>query len=389
MDFYSLAAGNSSRYFGYSQFLFLKKKVMNPDASFFEVYHLIITALAVVLFIATFITTLNLQFWWVRMFDFPRIQIIIMLGAVLVGTFVIYDFVYWWHFLVVSGIVASIIYQITKIFPYTTLAKKEVLDAGKCDQQDVIAIMVSNVLQSNRNAKALVNLVNNRKPDILLTLETNKWWQEQLKEIEKDYPNNKKVPLENRYGMHLYSKLKLDDVRVDYLIQDDIPSIEANVTLRNDRRVKIHCVHPRPPSPTEADSSVPRDAELLLTGRRLKPYQESILVFGDLNDVAWSDTTRLFQKISGLGDPRKGRGFFNTFNAHHWYLRWPLDHLFHTTDFKVVSLERLPSIGSDHFPILIKLCFDPSARLQQETPDADHEDQRQADEKIKNGEELQ
>ena len=358
---------------------------MNPDSSFYEILLLITTASAVMLFIATFITTLNLQYWWVRIFDFPRIQISLLLGVALVAALFLYDFSFWWHYLIIAGIVASIIYQATKIFPYTRLAKKEVLDAGQCDQKDVIAIMVSNVLQSNRNAQALVDLVRKRKPDILLTLETNKWWQQQLKVLEKDYPNNKKVPLENRYGMHLYSKLKLDDVRVEYLIQDDIPSVSAYATLRNDQRVKIHCLHPRPPSPTEADSSVPRDAELLLTGRRLKPDKESTLVFGDLNDVAWSGTTRLFQNISGMADPPNGRGFFNTFNAMHWYLRWPLDHLFHSTDFKIVSLERLPSIGSDHFPILVTLCFVPSARLQQDTPVADQEDRQEADEKIENG----
>ena len=358
---------------------------MNPDSVSFEITLLIVTALAVVLFIATFITTLRIDHWTVRIFDFPRIQISFLLGVVLAAILFLYDFSIWWHFLVIAGVVASILYQATKIFSYTPLAKKEVLDADDCDKQNVIAIMVSNVLMSNRNTQALIDLVRKRQPDLLLTLETDKWWQQQLEVIEKEYPFNKKIPLDNRYGMHLYSRLQLDKVQVDYLIQDDIPSIEATVTLRNRQRVKIHCVHPRPPSPTESDSSTPRDAELLLIGRRLKPSQEPTLMFGDLNDVAWSGTTRLFQKISGMADPRKGRGFFNTFNAKHWFLRWPLDHLFHSTDFKVVSLERLPSIGSDHFPILITLCFVPEARLQQQTPTADQEDRQYADEKIENG----
>ncbi|NCA86034.1 MAG: endonuclease [Clostridia bacterium] len=358
---------------------------MNPDSLLYELLLLFTSALAVVLFISTFISTLRIDHWTVRIFDYPRIQISFLLGLVLVAVILFYDFSAWWQFLVIAGLVAAVIFQATKIFPYTRLAKKEVLSHKNSDKQDVVAIMVSNVLKSNRNTQALIDLVQQRQPDLLLTLETDKWWQQQLDVIEKDYPFNKKVPLDNRYGMHLYSRLELDKVQVDYLVQDDIPSIEATVTLRNRRRIKIHCVHPRPPSPTEADTSAPRDAELLLIGRRLKPDHEPTLIFGDLNDVAWSDTTRLFQKISGMADPRKGRGFFNTFSAKHWFLRWPLDHLFHTTDFKVVSLERLPSIGSDHFPMLITLCFVPDGRSQQQTPAADADDHQRANDKIKEG----
>jgi hypothetical protein len=52
-----------------------------------------------------------------------------------------------------------------------------------------------------------------------------------------------------------------------------------------------------------------------------------------------------------------GRGFYNTFDARFPVLRWPLDHLFHDARFRLVTLERLPDIGSDHFPMLFELAL--------------------------------
>ncbi len=143
-------------------------------------------------------------------------------------------------------------------------------------------------------------------------------------------------------GMHLYSKLELSETEVKFILSDEIPSIHTRVTLASGNQVQLYCLHPKPPSPTEAKDSTLRDAELLIVGDQIKDLDESCIVMGDLNDVAWSRTTRLFQRISGLLDPRVGRHFVNTFHADYPLLRWSLDHIFHSTDFALVHMERLP-----------------------------------------------
>jgi endonuclease/exonuclease/phosphatase (EEP) superfamily protein YafD len=324
--------------------------------------------------------------WWIRAFDFPRLQISILISVIIVAAIIVFDFSKVIHFIAVALLLVSLIYQVEKIYPYTWFAKKEVMKFEDGDPTDNISILVSNVLTPNEDYHKLLEIVNRRQPDILLTLESDEKWEEALKGLEEEYKYCIKVPQDNLYGMHLYSKLKLEETEIRYLVKDDIPSIHGFVRLDDNSRIRIHCMHPRPPSPSEADTSTNRDAELLMLGRDVREQDDSVLVFGDLNDVAWSRTTRLFQQMSGLMDPRIGRGFFNTFHADYRFFRWPLDHVFHSNDFTLIDIAREKHIGSDHFPMYIKLNFERKAELEQNKPEAEEEEKDWAQDKIDDAE---
>ncbi len=351
-----------------------------------EVHQIIISVIGVVLLIPTLASLTRFDQWWIRGFDFPRLQISFLLIVEIIAFVLISSFDHVWESVLLILLVLSLLYQLVRIFPYTPFAKKTVQSFKGDDAKNHISILVSNVLTTNTSYDRLINLVNSKNPDILLTLETDKKWETELEILEEDYKYAVKIPMDNLYGMHLYSKLELQNIKIKYLIDDEIPSIHGHAILANGHPVKIHCLHPKPPSPTEDLTSTNRDAELLFVGRDVKSDQETVLVIGDLNDVAWSRTTRLFRKISGLMDPRLGRGFYNTFHTGYWIFRWPLDHVFHTPDFTLVSIARLKSIGSDHFPMYIKLNHEPRAEDFQDKPEeADEEEEVWAEEKINSG----
>jgi endonuclease/exonuclease/phosphatase (EEP) superfamily protein YafD len=313
--------------------------------------------------------------WAIRGLDFPRLQLASLAAALFVAQCILLDFSRVRGWLPAAITLACFCWQLWWILPYTRPWPNEVKATTDHAAERRLSILTSNVLTTNRHADKLIALVRQHEPDVLVTLESDQWWQDQLTPLEADMPHTMQCPLDNLYGMHVYSRLPLEEKEISFLVQEDIPSMHALLTLRTGDKVRMHFLHPAPPSPTENEESSERDAELVIVARSVAESDQPVIVTGDLNDVAWSRTTRLFRKLSGLLDPRVGRGMFNTFHVRYPFLRWPLDHLFHSQHFTVHSLERLPSIGSDHFPLLARLAYTPVKGADQEGLEADHEDQ--------------
>jgi len=328
----------------------------------------------------TFLPMTRYSHWTVRGMDFPRVQLAILASLLLLAQLCFLDLhaVFSWVLIAVTG--GCVVWQLWWVLPYTVLWPKEVLDSKKSACDATLSILTSNVLTPNRNADALIELVQQYRPDILVTLESDLWWESKLECLEADMPYTIKCPLDNLYGMHVFSRLPLLEAEVSFLVEEDVPSMHGLVQLRSGDTVRVHFLHPAPPSPTENPESEERDAELIIVARSIAESEQPVVVAGDLNDVAWSATTRLFRKISGLLDPRVGRGMFNTFHVKYPFLRWPLDHLFHSEHFTLQHIERLPSIGSDHFPLLTSLSFSPSQQLRQNGLSSDAADRKWAKE---------
>lgn len=387
-----------------------------PSSATEIVCRLLLGVASLILIFGTVIPLLPDSAWWIRIFDFPRMQIAVLIVVTLAG----YGWLHLQSGLRPSGYVLAgtmglaLGLQLFFIAPYTPLYAEQMKASMTNDGDNRMSLFIYNVLHDNRDVAALRRLIRATDPDVILLSEPTHWWLEQLEDLDTDYQYTMLAPQENHYGMLLYSRFELIDPEIRFLVEPEIPSFRVKVRLQSDQVVTLYGVHPRPPglkrkAPVaaatrgddaandaddeaentevgEREDSDLRDAELLLVAKEAAANgDEPIIVGGDFNDVAWSHSTRLFQRIGGFLDPRIGRGLYNSFDARHPVMRYPLDHVFASWHFRLVDLRRLDAIGSDHFPMLVVLDFDPNAVAPQKEPDADAGDEEEAEIAIDEG----
>ena len=346
-------------------------------------------AIGIIAVLLTLFPFVAADFWWIRMFDYPHLQLTLFTLIALLIYFFRFDIRSWRDYTFIVLLAGCFVFQVGKIYPYTALASYQIENNEHVKRERTISVFISNVLQKNEEHQMVLDEVLTKNADILIFTETNERWRKNLSSAVQSYgyTNKAEIPLDNTYGMLLYSKLKLIDPEVKFLLEDSIPSIHSKVQLPSNEIIELHVIHPTPPMPPHDASSTDRDAQMMLVAKMAKNSQYPVIVAGDFNDVAWSESTSLFQSVSGLLDPRKGRGFFNTFNAKNWVMRWPLDHMFVSEEFRVMDIERGHKVGSDHFPLFVQLSLETEIAEEQKLEPPTQEELKEANKQIEKEEE--
>jgi endonuclease/exonuclease/phosphatase (EEP) superfamily protein YafD len=310
------------------------------------------------------------SYWVFCVLEYPRLQKLVIIIPVLAAWMYYEPFSHWFYTFCFVSLCLCVVYLIYKISPYTMLNRKEMkkVPAGT---GEALSIFAANVYQDNTQYEKILSQINETDPDIVFLLETDKKWQNVIQVLKEKYPYSLEQPLDNTYGLLFYSRIKLAEGKVKYLVKNDIPSIDVILELPTGQLIQLYGLHPEPPVPTENPSADAKNKELMKVAFKVRDCKLPCIVFGDLNDVAWSHTTELFRKTSQLLDPRRGRGFYSTFSAKSWFIRFPLDYIFCTPDFGLVEMRRMPQNGSDHFAVFTKLAFLKKLENIQEPPAAD------------------
>ncbi len=348
-------------------------------------------ALGLFLVVGTLLPFFPVGAWLVRGWDFPRVHVAVACLVVLAMLAALALFRGWRIDIPIAGalLLAALAWQASRIAPYTRLWPTTV--AGSSAPAD-LRVLVANLEVDNDRHDEVAGMIEDTDPDVLLLIEIDSVWADALAPLRERFGRHADDVREDGLGIAFWSKLPLVGAEVRELVSEKRPSIHAAVELEGGRRINIVGVHPTPPGlrrdhdgddqDGRYDSRI-RDAELVLVARQIADRADGAwIVAGDFNDVAWSRTTRLFQELSGLRDPRVGRGFYNTYHARYRLLRYPVDHVFVSPGFAVADMRRLEIPGSDHFAILADLVLsDPSPPR----PDAGPEEREEAEEIVDEG----
>lgn len=294
----------------------------------------------------------NTNEWWVRAMGFPRLQILFAGMIIMIIALFLKRPARWIIPLAMIGVCA---YQGWRIYPYTPLADPEMMLAEPAP--NAIKVLTANVQMGNTHHQAVIDMVDRFDPDMLLLLETDDDWLAALHPLLSRYSTVVRQPQDNYYGLVFATRLQADEARVVQLTESRTPSLFARLRSPDGKPFHFLGLHPRPPVPGEDTGD--RDRQIYAAAKFAATDNMPVVVMGDFNDVAWSNTSQTFKRVGRYLDPRIGRGFYASFDVNSPILRFPLDQLYATPSVAVVSIERLGDVGSDHFPMAATFRVDP------------------------------
>lgn len=317
------------------------------DNGHFPVLSIFLWLLALVVVTTTLLPLSYSVRWWVRMWDFPRLHIAILAMVTLLAAI---PFAVLLKPLLISLMLAAIIYQSVQIFPYTPFAPTEIDLVDATEQDGTVSLLSVNVLMENTRHSDLIKIIQREDPDVLLLMETDEVWHSALESELARYATVKKHVSDDHYGLIFATRLDHKSVDIVWPEQDDTPALKAELIAPTGATFNFIGLHPRPPVP--GNNSKVRDKQIKDAAKWTSSWERPTVCMGDFNDVAWSWTARRFKRYGEFLEPRVGRGMLSSFHAKYYFIRVPIDQLYLTKSVGLVSFARLEYFGSDHFPVM-------------------------------------
>jgi endonuclease/exonuclease/phosphatase (EEP) superfamily protein YafD len=221
-----------------------------------------------------------------------------------------------------------------------------------------VRVMSYNLLSTNESYNEVIEYVEATTPDIVLLHEASRPWEVAMGSSGLDYQLVRGRSDNLIFGTLVLARQTVDAVSFGFA-EGDGRAIALSYQPEG-WPVPVKILSSHPVAPTNGERAALRDAQLGFAAEWAGRQDGAYLVVGDLNASPWSSPFRGLVSEGALRNSQLGFGLQPSFSANTIFpLRVPIDHLLHSDDLRVRDRRLGPSMGSDHFPLVVDLQYAP------------------------------
>ncbi|HSJ84272.1 MAG TPA: endonuclease/exonuclease/phosphatase family protein [Acidimicrobiia bacterium] len=223
-----------------------------------------------------------------------------------------------------------------------------------------LRVMSLNLLSTNESYNEVIEYIEAAEPDVVLLHEASRPWEVALDSAGLDYEVVRGRSDNLIFGTLVLAREELE--AVSYGFAEGAARAIALEFQPEGWTVPVRILSSHPLAPTTADRADLRDAQLAFAADWAAEQEGAFLVVGDLNASPWSWPFRRLVAEGSVRNSQIGFGLQASFPADSWFLlRVPIDHLLHSDELRVRDRHLGPTLGSDHFPLIVDLEHAPSS----------------------------
>lgn len=216
--------------------------------------------------------------------------------------------------------------------------------------RDKLTFASMNLLSTNFNSAEVVDYIKALDADVVLILEYTNFWDQALKEgIGNDYSYSVNKIQDDNFGIALFSKHRMLNYRIMDFTNSYFPMVNCKIDFKG-TSLNIFGVHLE--NPMGPNNHKVRSYQIQQSINHLKNMDDVIFI-GDFNMTPYSNDFQRIESKLNLTDTRHSIGA--SWPSFFWPLQIPIDHCFISPSFKLINRTKGPSMGSDHYPIIIEL----------------------------------
>ena len=218
----------------------------------------------------------------------------------------------------------------------------------------VLRVVSFNLLSTNDEFNEVLDYIEAIDADLVFLHEASRPWEVAVESAGLDYEVIRPRSDELIFGTLVLARDEVDAVSFGFAAAQ---ARAVGLVYRPrgwPEPIEVLATHPL--APTSQERADLRDAQIGFAANWSAERSGPRIVVGDLNATPWSAPFRVLEGEGNLRNSQIGFGLQPSFPAtSNPLLRVPIDHLLHSEQLTVVDRQLGPSMGSDHFVLVVDL----------------------------------